>query len=169
MPKPIQMDPNGQFLFRKSSKQFSFSAPFRGREVGLGSCFSALRQPSEAPVDVLEATLRAGLAASDADANARGELCVIHALACTLAAARQVAFPVATRVLLPVVLRHWAESDAVAVGSVAVVAEAMLGPATSAVEALCLARRSRSSPARLGDVGKELSYNRSMSLSMYII
>ena len=104
--------------------------------MGLGSCFSALRQPQEAHVDTLEATLSAGLAAADADANARGHLCVIHALACSLAALRSVAFPVAARVLLPVVLRCWAEQEEAE--SVRELAEAMLGPAPSAPEALPL-------------------------------
>ena len=37
-------------------------------------------------MDVLEAVLRAGVSAADADANARGELCVVHALASVLVA-----------------------------------------------------------------------------------
>ena len=77
----------------------------------VGSSFSALRQPSDAAVDVLDATLAAGVAASDADANARGELCAIHALASTMVGMRDVPFPVACRVLLPPVLRVWADEE----------------------------------------------------------
>lgn len=77
----------------------------------VGSSFSALRQPSDAAVDVLDASLAAGVAASDADANARGELCAIHALASTMVGMRDVPFPVACRVLLPPVLRVWADEE----------------------------------------------------------
>ena len=97
----------------QSSFFFGCSVPqdvvFKLAEVG--SSFSALRQPSDAAVDVLDATLAAGVAASDADANARGELCAIHALASTMVGMRDVPFPVACRVLLPPVLRVWADEE----------------------------------------------------------
>eukprot|EP00913_Durusdinium_trenchii_P009825 g9224.t2 len=107
--------------------------------VGLGSSFSALRQPMDAEVDVLEAVLRAGVSAADADANARGELCVVHALASVLAGTRDVPFPLACRVLLPLVLRAWAEHSELCepqVTSLSAIASALLGtPQLSAATA----------------------------------
>lgn len=77
----------------------------------VGSSFSALRHPDSSAYDALDATLAAGVCASDADANARGELCAIHALAATMVGCREVSFPMACRVLLPPVLRVWAEEE----------------------------------------------------------
>eukprot|EP00435_Cladocopium_sp_Y103_P000825 s3447_g1.t1 len=105
--------------------------------VGVGSSFSALRHPDASAYDALDATLAAGVCASDADANARGELCAIHALAATMVGCREVSFPMACRVLLPAVLRVWAEEeDSEAQKCVAGLSEAMLGPAKSPHHAL---------------------------------
>ncbi|CAK0855843.1 unnamed protein product [Prorocentrum cordatum] len=77
--------------------------------AGLCSAAVALRQPADATVDALQAALAAGVAASDADANARGGLSVVHALACVLAGARPgLPFGAACGALLPPVLRAWA-------------------------------------------------------------
>ncbi|CAE7944966.1 unnamed protein product, partial [Symbiodinium sp. KB8] len=103
--------------------------------TGAGSSFSALRHPEHAAVDSMEAALAAGVAASDADANARGGLSVVHTLASVLVGMRpEVPFPLACRVLLPPVLRAWAEevaegSEVAAVSAIALLSEAMLGPA----------------------------------------
>ncbi|CAJ1360049.1 unnamed protein product [Effrenium voratum] len=100
--------------------------------MGVGSSFSALRQPESAQVDAFEASLQAGLAASESDANAKGDLCVIHALACILAGCRNVPFGWACRVLLPPVLRAWEEEGDDPSRSLAVLAEAMLGSSSLA-------------------------------------
>ncbi|CAE7316617.1 unnamed protein product [Symbiodinium sp. CCMP2592] len=103
--------------------------------TGAGSSFSALRHPEHAAVDSMEAALAAGVAASDADANARGGLSVVHTLASVLVGMRpEVPFPLACRVLLPPVLRAWAEevtegNEVAAVSAIALLSEAMLGPA----------------------------------------
>ena len=88
-----------------------FSLILLPKRPKVGSSFSALRQPADAAVDVLDATLAAGVALSDADANARGELCVIQCLAATMVGCRDVTFPMACRVLLPPVLRIWAQDE----------------------------------------------------------
>ncbi|CAE7545402.1 unnamed protein product [Symbiodinium pilosum] len=104
--------------------------------VGAGSAFSALRHPENAAVDALEAALSAGVSASDADANARGALSVVHTLASILTGTRpDVPFSLACRVLLPPVLRAWAEeaqegTEPAAVSAIASLSEAMLGPAS---------------------------------------
>ena len=86
-------------------------APWASQMTQVGSSFSALRHPDASAYDALDATLAAGVCASDADANARGELCAIHALAATMVGCRDVSFPMACRVLLPPVLRVWAEEE----------------------------------------------------------
>eukprot|EP00439_Symbiodinium_sp_Y106_P061219 s687_g9.t1 len=81
------------------------------------------------------AALAAGVAASDADANARGGLSVVHTLASVLVGMRpEVPFPLACRLLLPPVLCAWAEevvegNEVAAVSAIALLSEAMLGPA----------------------------------------
>jgi len=73
---------------------------------GLTSARAALLQPDEARADAMYAALAAGSASSDADANARGCLCIIHALSCVAATAwGSISFPAVSAALLPPVLR----------------------------------------------------------------
>merc|ERR1740129_2590011 len=76
---------------------------------GVTSASAALREPSEAKVDALLAALAAGVTASDADANARGGLCAVHALTCVAAGAWPgLPLPAVAAALLPPVLRECA-------------------------------------------------------------
>lgn len=75
---------------------------------GLTAASAALRDPDNAKVDALLAALAAGVTASDADANARGSLCLTHSLGCIAVGTWfGMSFPAVASALLPPVLREW--------------------------------------------------------------
>merc|ERR1719167_1867486 len=100
---------------------------------GITAARTALADPDGGRLDATLAALSAGVAAADADANARGGLCVVHALSCVAAAAwHDLPFPAIAAALAPPVLRAWAarrgsstESAEVADGLAALAATAL--------------------------------------------